>query len=67
MTLPRPRTSQLILRRAEDRRPPGWDATTDYDVLFRDRRIGRIWHIDYAGKTGGEMARHLWALVLARR
>jgi len=35
-------------------------AENDFDVLFRGRRVGRIWRYDYTGKVSGEMARWLW-------
>ena len=40
--------------------PPGYDRENDYDVVFRDRKVGRIWKYDYTGKVSGEMARWLW-------
>ena len=58
--IPRTVDARLVLRKVETGRPPGWDATTDYDVLFRDRRVGRIWQYDYTGKVSGDMARYLW-------
>jgi hypothetical protein len=60
MTIPRTPDARLILRKADSRRPPSWDATTDYDVLFRDRRVGRIWMFDYTGKSSGDRERYLW-------
>ena len=29
-------------------------------LVFRGRKVGRIWKYDYTGKVGGEMARWLW-------
>ena len=48
------------LVRRTDGRPPGYDRENDYDVVFRGRKVGRIWKYDYTGKTSGEMARWLW-------
>lgn len=39
--------SRLYLQRSERGRPPGWDASNDYDVLFRGRAVGRIWRFIY--------------------
>jgi hypothetical protein len=36
------------------------DADNDYDVMFRGRKVGRIWLFDYTGKLSGERARYLW-------
>jgi len=47
MTLPTPRHARLSLRRADDGRPPGYDAANDYDVMFQGRRVGRIWRHKY--------------------
>jgi hypothetical protein len=43
--------ARLYLQRAEYGRAPGWDADTDYNVLFRSRPVGRIWRFIYAGDT----------------
>jgi hypothetical protein len=40
--------------------PAQADKDNDYDVMFRGRKVGRIWLFDYTGKLSGEMARHLW-------
>ena len=42
MTLPAPRRAQLILQRVAEDRGPFWNAETDYDVLWRGKRVGRI-------------------------
>src|SRR4051812_28540962 len=38
---------RLALRRADQPRPPGHDSTTDYDVIWCGRSIGRVWRHDY--------------------
>jgi len=55
---PRPE-SRLILQRSEYGRPPGWDPKTDYNVLFRGKTVGRIWHFDYRDHSG-DMGRLPW-------
>ena len=52
--------ARLLLVKRTDGRPPGYDRENDYDVVFRGRKVGRIWKYDYTGKVGGEMARWLW-------
>ena len=47
---PRPE-SRLHLHRAERGRPPDWDAETDFNVMFRDRHVGRIWRSIYKGSA----------------
>ena len=42
MTLPAPRANPLILQRSEYERAPGWDAWSDFNVLWRGQRVGRI-------------------------
>jgi hypothetical protein len=42
ITLPAPRNNRLVLQRADDDRPPGYDKTNDYNVMFQGRQIGRI-------------------------
>ena len=49
-----------MLVKRTDGRPPGYDRENDYDVVFRGRKVGRIWKYDYTGKVSGEMARWLW-------
>ena len=39
--------NRLYLQRSEYGRAPGWDAATDYNVVYRDRPIGRIWRHIY--------------------
>jgi hypothetical protein len=39
--------ARLYLVRSERGRPPEWNATNDYNVLFRGRPIGRIWRAIY--------------------
>ena len=58
--IPRTRDARLLLVKRTDGRPPGWDRENDYDVVFRGRKVGRIWKYDYTGKVGGEMALWLW-------
>jgi hypothetical protein len=43
-----------------------WCGASAYDVVFRGRKVGRIWKYDYTGKVSGGMARWALALVLAR-
>lgn len=45
MTIPRRPDTRLTLQRVDDTRPPGWDKR-DYNVLWRGRRVGRIWFYD---------------------
>jgi len=52
--------SQLRLQRIDYGRPPGWDAKTDFNVLFRGQRIGRIWRFDYSRDVRGDMGRYPW-------
>ena len=40
--------------------PAQLDAENNYDVLFRGRKVGRIWKYDYTGKASGDRARYLW-------
>ena len=58
--IPRTADTRLLLRKVESGRPPGRDAENDFDVLFRGRRVGRIWRYDYTGKLSGDRARFLW-------
>ena len=58
--IPRTVDTRLLLAKRTDGRPPGWDRENDYDVVFRGRKVGRIWKHDYTGKVSGEMARWLW-------
>ena len=60
MTIPRRPDSRLVLQRSEHGRPPSWDATTDYNVVFRGRQIGRVWRYDYSGSASGDRARYPW-------
>ncbi len=58
--IPRTADTRLMLVKRTDGRPPGYDRENDYDVVFRGRKVGRIWKYDYTGKVSGEMARWLW-------
>ena len=58
--LPHTRDARLLLRKPEFRRRPCMGEEQDYDVVFRGRKVGRIWKYDYTGKVSGEMARWLW-------
>jgi hypothetical protein len=58
MCIPRRPDGRLILRPAEDGRAPSWDKSSDYDVFFRGRRVGRVWRFDYKDGRFGE--RQLW-------
>ena len=57
--IPRTADQRLVLRKVTDTRPPCWSLENDYDVMFRGRKVGRIWMYDYTGACGGEMARWL--------
>jgi hypothetical protein len=59
-SIPRTADQRLVLRKVTDTRPPCWSLENDYDVMFRGRKVGRIWMFDYTGKSGGEMGRWLW-------
>jgi len=39
--------ARLYLGRSERGRPPDWDASNDYNVMFRDRHVGRIWRAEW--------------------
>jgi hypothetical protein len=54
------RADRLILRRSDRVRPPTRQMGEDYNVMWRDRAVGRVWCHDYIGAVSGEMARHLW-------
>ena len=41
MTIPRP-DSRLVLQRALEPRPPFWDTTNDFNVMWRGRKVGKI-------------------------
>lgn len=58
--IPRRPDARLILQKVEPGRPPGWSNEPDYNVVFRERVVGRIWRYDYSGDIGGEMGCHLW-------
>jgi hypothetical protein len=58
MCIPRRPDARLILKPAEDGRPPSWDKSSDYDVMFRGRRVGRVWRFDYQDDGFGD--RMLW-------
>ena len=60
MCIPRRPEARLILRPAESGRPPSWDKSSDYDVMFRHRRVGRVWRYDYKDDVSGDMGRYLW-------
>ena len=62
MMIPRRPDSRLILRPADEPRPPvhRFEKDSDFNVLWRDRIVGRIWKCDYTGSTSGEIARYLW-------
>jgi hypothetical protein len=42
MTLPAPRHSRLALQRAPEPRPPFWDNTNDFMVMWQGHKVGRI-------------------------
>ena len=43
--------ARLYLGRAERGRPPDWDASTDYNVMFRDRQGKPVESIELDDKT----------------
>ena len=49
--IPRTADTRLLLVKRTDGRPPGWDRENDYDVVFRGRKVGRIWKYDYMGSA----------------
>ena len=59
--IPRTIDARLLLRdRTRDGRPPCHGREPDYDVVFRDRPIGRIWKCDYTRHSSGPRADYLW-------
>ena len=60
MCIPRTADTRLLLVKRTDGRPPGYGRENDYGVVFRGRKVGRIWKYDFTGKVSGEMARWLW-------
>jgi hypothetical protein len=58
--IPRTKDNRLLLAKPSFQRRPCTGDEQDYDVVFRGRKIGRIWQHDYTGATSGEMARWLW-------
>jgi hypothetical protein len=69
MTIPRRPDNRLILQKPDDPRPPvhRLEKGADFNVVWRDRVVGRIWRCDYAGSTGGNYARYHWHWALAQR
>jgi hypothetical protein len=62
MALPGRRDARLVLRKPAEPRPPvpRSEEGADYNVLWRDRIVGRIWRHDYSRDSAGDMARHPW-------
>jgi hypothetical protein len=60
MSIPRRPDARLILKPVEDARPPGFDKSRDYNVVFRGRVIGRVWQYDYRKVASGEVGRMPW-------
>jgi hypothetical protein len=58
--IPRTADARLLLRKVQEGRRPSMDPETDFDVVFRGRKVGRIWRYDYAGARSDEGARYLW-------
>jgi hypothetical protein len=58
--IPRTADARLLLRKVQEGRRPGMDSESDFDVVFRGRKVGRIWRYDYAGARSDEGARYLW-------
>ncbi len=55
--------SRLYLQRAPHGRPPDWDVSNDYDVLFRGRPVGRIWRSIYKDSEWRDYPWH-WSIRL---
>jgi hypothetical protein len=60
MTILRRPEARLILQKSNSGRPSDWNKETDYNVLFRERVVGRLWSFDYADSCSGAMAQFLW-------
>ena len=65
--IPRTAETRLARRKVREGRRPGMDAANDFDVMFRDRKVGRIWRFDYRGQGGRPARRASLALVHPRR
>ena len=57
--IPHVAEARLLLRRSEWARPPTRDVNDDYNVIWRDETVGRIWRSDYRGHNSGELAKYL--------
>ena len=55
--------ARLYLVRTEHGRPPDWDAINDYNVLYRDRPVGRIWRAIYQDSEWRDCPWH-WSINL---
>src|SRR5262245_49651347 len=58
--IPRTSDARLLLRKVQEGRRPGMDPENDFDVMFRGRKVGRIWRYEYTGARSDEGARYSW-------
>jgi hypothetical protein len=62
MCIPRRRGRAVDSARPEDPRPPVAlsEGNADFNVVWRNQVVGRIWRHDYSRDTTGDMARYPW-------
>lgn len=62
MAIPRRPATRLVLQKVDEPRPPvrTFEHGADFNVLWRDTVVGRIWRHDYSRDSRGEIARHMW-------
>ena len=58
--------SRLLLEHPSSGRAPGWDASTNFDVLWRGEKVGRIWRHTYVRETFEEHPWH-WDISASNR
>ena len=60
--IPRRPDGRLLLQKPDEPRPPVAlsERDADFNVVWRNQVVGRIWRHDYSRNTTGEMARCLW-------
>jgi hypothetical protein len=58
--------SRLLLEHPTEGRAPGWNITTDFDVLWRGQKVGRIWRHIYVREAFEEFPWH-WDITAANR
>ena len=58
--------ARLTLVHLIDGRAPGWDRLLDYNVMYRGRRVGRIWRHTYARERHEGLPWH-WSLDCEHR